>query len=76
MQGQAEQVSKSKNKLLATTYKHFSRSLYTYRGTGVANSDQRENHSNVGNCKGTLLYSPSPTSCFSYQVTNSARGLP
>ena len=27
-QGQAEQVSKSSNKLLATTYKPFSRSLY------------------------------------------------
>ena len=27
-QDQAEQVSKSKNKLLATMYKHFSRSLY------------------------------------------------
>ena len=31
MQGQAEQLSKSKKKLLATTYKPFSRSLYPVR---------------------------------------------
>ena len=44
-QGQAKQLSKSRKKFIATTYKPFSRSLYN---AGAAAAVVRKNHSRIG----------------------------